>query len=66
MFQSPYCATWNDWVVKAYPCASGQMYYGRGSKQLSWNYNYGAFSQAIFGDAQVTDSLINVFVAKNT
>ena len=31
----------------------GQKYYGRGAKQLSWNYNYGAFSLAVFGDATV-------------
>ena len=31
----------------------GQKYYGRGAKQLSWNYNYGAFSLAMFGDASV-------------
>merc|ERR1711973_1024212 len=42
--KSPYCATWNSWIQKAYPCIPGQMYFGRGAKQLSWNYNYGAFS----------------------
>jgi hypothetical protein len=26
----------------------------RGAKQLSWNYNYGAFSTAMFGDSQVS------------
>jgi hypothetical protein len=26
----------------------------RGAKQLSWNYNYGALSAAIFGDSQVS------------
>jgi len=48
-----YCAEWSEWVKEAYPCTPGQKYYGRGAKQLSWNYNYGAFSQAIFGDVQV-------------
>ena len=51
--KSPYCASWTAWVVAAYPCAPGKMYYGRGAKQLSWNYNYGAFSNAMFGDAKV-------------
>ena len=36
-----------------YPCTAGQKYYGRGAKQLSWNYNYGAFSNAMYGDPQV-------------
>ena len=48
-----YCADWSDWVNEAYPCVSGNLYYGRGAKQLSWNYNYGAFSKAMFGDAMV-------------
>ena len=40
-------------MSRSYPCEPGQKYYGRGAKQLSWNYNYGAFSQAMFGDPQV-------------
>ena len=51
--KSPYCETGSAWVVAAYPCAHGKMYYGRGAKQLSWNYNYGAFSNAMFGDVNV-------------
>ena len=51
--KSPYCADWSAWVTAAYPCVSGKMYFGRGAKQLSWNYNYGAFSRAMFGDAMV-------------
>ena len=53
MNKSPYCADWSSWVNEAYPCVSGKMYYGRGAKQLSWNYNYGAFSRAMFGDAMI-------------
>ena len=30
-------------VTAAYPCSPGKQYYGRGAKQLSWNYNYGTF-----------------------
>lgn len=51
--QDYYCADWSDWVTAAYPCYSGQRYFGRGAKQLSWNYNYGALSSAMFGDSQV-------------
>ena len=51
--KSAYCADWSAWVSAAYPCVPGQLYYGRGAKQLSWNYNYGAFSQAMFGDARI-------------
>ena len=37
-------------MAAAYPCSPGKQYYGRGAKQLSWNYNYGAISFAMFGD----------------
>lgn len=50
----------STWQGNSYPCAqfesshasSGQYksYFGRGAKQLSYNYNYGPFSQAMFGD----------------
>jgi chitinase len=36
-----------------YPCVPGKRYSGRGPKQLSWNYNYGQFSESFCGDAQV-------------
>jgi len=51
--KSNYCATWSNWVTAAYPCSPGKQYYGRGAKQLSWNYNYGAFSRAMYGDSSV-------------
>jgi len=51
--KSNYCATWSNWVSAAYPCSAGKQYYGRGAKQLSWNYNYGAFSRAMYGDSSV-------------
>ncbi len=46
------------WQLKRWPCpkdANGNFprYYGRGAKQLSYHYNYGAFSEAMFGDATV-------------
>ncbi|MCV5665266.1 chitinase, partial [Escherichia coli] len=37
-----------------WPCESGQGYFGRGAKQLSYHFNYGAFSEVMFdGDASV-------------
>ena len=32
------------WSDDAWPAQSGQYYYGRGPFQLSYNYNYGRFS----------------------
>ena len=34
----------------SWPIASGKHYYGRGPMQLSWNSNYGWFSEIYFGD----------------
>ncbi len=51
------------WQARSWPCATfadehaqaGQYksYFGRGAKQLSYNYNYGPFSLAMFGDVNV-------------
>ncbi|MDR0688365.1 MAG: chitinase [Prevotellaceae bacterium] len=38
---------------KEYPPVEGKEYYGRGPMQLSYNYNYGQFSNAYFGDKSV-------------
>jgi hypothetical protein len=38
-----------------YPPVAGVAYFGRGPKQLSWNYNYGQFSEAWYG---TKDSLL--------
>ncbi|WP_330926697.1 chitinase [Candidatus Sororendozoicomonas aggregata] len=48
----------DTWPGKAYPCGknkdgSYKSYFGRGAKQLSWNYNYGLLSKLIFGDVTV-------------
>ena len=51
--KNDYCAEWTAWVAEAYPCTPGKQYYGRGARQLSWNYNYGAFSRAVLGDARL-------------
>ncbi|EER14362.1 Basic endochitinase 1 precursor, putative, partial [Perkinsus marinus ATCC 50983] len=47
---SRYCATSPKWVQKRFPCSDGQSYFGRGAAQISWNYNYGPFSVAIYND----------------
>lgn len=44
-----------DLTKKNYPPISGKSYMGRGPKQLSWNYNYGQFSEAWYG---TKDSLL--------
>ncbi|HLP05419.1 MAG TPA: glycoside hydrolase family 19 protein [Paludibacter sp.] len=36
-----------------FPPVTGQSYYGRGPVQISWNYNYGAFSQDVLGDKNI-------------
>lgn len=44
----------NDWQNRRWPCSDGQGYFGRGAKQLSYHFNYGAFSEVMFnGDATV-------------
>lgn len=44
---------YSDTNNKTYPPIKGVSYHGRGPKQLSWNYNYGQFSQAYFGDKEI-------------
>ncbi|BBM02073.1 chitinase [Microbulbifer sp. GL-2] len=49
------CDPGSSWAAEVWPCAINadggyKSYFGRGSKQLSWNYNYGPFSQAMYGD----------------
>jgi basic endochitinase B len=44
-----------DISKRNYPPVPGKSYFGRGPKQLSWNYNYGQFSEAWFG---TKDSLL--------
>lgn len=71
-FNGAYSRCDSEWPSWRYPCgrqSSGEYksYFGRGAKQLSWNYNYGAFSEAMFGDptvllndpAQVADTWLN-------
>ena len=38
-----------DSTKKNYLPVRGHAYFGRGAKQLSWNYNYGQFSEAWYG-----------------
>ncbi len=46
------------WQGQTWPCGTFDngdylSYFGRGAKQLSYNYNYGPFSEAMFGDVRV-------------
>ena len=41
------CEKGSEWAY-AYPCYEGAQYYGRGAKQLSYNYNYGLFSRFMY------------------
>lgn len=43
----------NSWQGQKWVCGEGKKYYGRGYKQLSYNFNYGPFSTALFGDSSV-------------
>lgn len=48
----------STWQGATWPCGkfadgSWKSYFGRGAKQLSYNYNYGPFSDAMFGDVRV-------------
>lgn len=49
---APNCASYVQ-SDATYPPVNGQNYYGRGPMQLSWNYNYGPASQALYGDKNV-------------
>lgn len=45
------------WQGQTWPCGKDKdgdflSYFGRGSKQLSYNYNYGPFSEAMYGDVR--------------
>jgi chitodextrinase len=44
------CYEYTQWTNAYYPPVDGALYYGRGAKQLSWNYNYGPFSLLMTGD----------------
>ncbi|EAR08440.1 hypothetical protein MED297_17647 [Reinekea sp. MED297] len=48
-------ATWQGktWPCGTQPDGSFKQYFGRGAKQLSYNYNYGPFSEVIYGDVSV-------------
>jgi hypothetical protein len=53
--QSGIINSYVDPLKKNFPPVAGKYYYGRGPKQLSWNYNYGQFSEVWFG---TKDSLL--------
>jgi len=41
------------WSHDTWPPVAGKQYYGRGPLQITWNYNYGAFSSVVYGDQNV-------------
>lgn len=51
---SQYCEASNS----TYPCAPGRSYHGRGSIQLSWNYNYGQVGDALGIDLLTNPDLV--------
>lgn len=48
-----YSLTGPEDFTHEYPCAAGKTYHGRGAHQLSYCYNYGPFSYALYGDDRV-------------
>ncbi|AZQ61401.1 T9SS type A sorting domain-containing protein [Flammeovirga pectinis] len=42
-----------DNTSTVYPPVAGKSYHGRGPIQLSWNYNYGAASEFLYGDKTI-------------
>jgi hypothetical protein len=47
------CPQYSDFSKKIYPPVAGQSYHGRGPMQISWNYNYGQFSEVYFKNRDV-------------
>jgi chitodextrinase len=43
----------DTWPCGKYPDGTYKSYFGRGAKQLSYNFNYGPFSEAMYGDVGV-------------
>eukprot|EP00941_MAST-03F_sp_MAST-3F-sp1_P004217 g4217.t1 len=50
-----------DYIDANTKSIAGKQYYGRGPKQLSWNYNYLAFSMDYFGDDRLLSTPELVF-----
>lgn len=50
------CEHYSDTTDQKFPPVKGKSYHGRGPIQLSWNYNYGLFSEMVLGHK---DSLLN-------
>jgi len=47
------CPQYADPNKPNYPLADSQSYHGRGGLQISWNYNYGQFSETYFGNKEI-------------
>jgi hypothetical protein len=46
------CPQYTDTSKKQYAPEPGQSYHGRGPLQISWNYNYGQFSEVYYKDKE--------------
>lgn len=53
------------WMGQVWQCPAGVKYFGRGAKQLSYNFNYGPFSYALFDDVNVLLNNPSLVVAKD-
>lgn len=47
------CPVYTDTSKKLFPPVAGRSYHGRGPLQISWNYNYGQFSESYLKNKQV-------------
>ena len=54
------------WMGQIWQCPAGVKYFGRGAKQLSYNFNYGPFSYAMFGDVNVLLKTPSMVVANDS
>lgn len=57
--QNNACPQYCDPNNAQYPCAPGKTYHGRGAIQLSWNYNYGQFGEAVGVDVLSDPDLVS-------
>lgn len=47
------CPQYSDTTKQKFPPQANQSYHGRGPLQISWNYNYGQFSESYLGNKEI-------------